>query len=150
MRCRRGAGEVQARCTSEQVNKVTKKQESSRSSAKPPTLHDAAVRLGRILADEIAGRDPGSEAARDPDCCASRWAVDIDKLHRLDKRDWQEMADVLRWSQLDPFWQNNILSGKKFRDQFTQLRANMNKKPKVGKGGVSFEELVRRGMEGGE
>lgn len=53
------------------------------------------------------------------------WAVDFDKCHRIDGQSWDDIARVVKFSQEDPFWQNNILSGGKFREKFVQLLAKM-------------------------
>ncbi len=80
-------------------------------------------RAARWLADQIEARllncTPHSEAI------LQSWAADFDKCHRLDKHDWEDINAVLQFSQLDPFWQTNILSGGKFRKQYTQLLAKM-------------------------
>ena len=70
--------------------------------------HDSLpYRAARWLADQIE--------ARLPNCTP----------HRLDKHDWEDINAVLQFSQFDPFWQTNILSGGKFRKQYTQLLAKM-------------------------
>lgn len=80
-------------------------------------------RAARWLADQIEARllncTPHSEAI------LQNWAADFDKCHRLDKHDWEDINAVLQFSQFDPFWQANILSGGKFRKQYTQLLAKM-------------------------
>ncbi|MBD9252109.1 hypothetical protein EGR95_04350 [bacterium] len=53
------------------------------------------------------------------------WAADFDKCHRLDGHSWEDIDKVLQFSQFDLFWQSNILSGGKFRKQYTQLLAKM-------------------------
>jgi len=50
-----------------------------------------------------------------------RWAVDVEKLLRIDRVDFEEFKKVLQFSQTDEFWQKNILSGKKLREQYGQL-----------------------------
>ncbi len=54
-----------------------------------------------------------------------RWAADIDKLLRLDGVDFEEFKRVLAFSQTDHFWQKNILSGKKLREQYPTLLVRM-------------------------
>lgn len=54
-----------------------------------------------------------------------RWAIDIDKMIRLDKRQPREIVNVLRWSQSDDFWKVNILSGEKLRKQYDKLLLKM-------------------------
>lgn len=53
------------------------------------------------------------------------WADAIDKCNRIDGHDWDEIKLVLKFSQDDPFWQVNILSGKKFREKYVELLAKM-------------------------
>lgn len=53
------------------------------------------------------------------------WAKDIDLLLRIDKADFDEFKRVLQFSQTDSFWQKNILSGKKLRDQYGALLVKM-------------------------
>jgi hypothetical protein len=50
-----------------------------------------------------------------------KWAVDIEKINRLDKQDWDLIVQVLDWSQKNDFWHKNIKSGKKLRLQFNNL-----------------------------
>jgi hypothetical protein len=55
------------------------------------------------------------------------WAKHIDLLLRKDKRDPDEIARVIAWCQADSFWQDNILSTKKLRQQYDQLALKMEK-----------------------
>ena len=90
-----------------------------------PTFEHGSLpyRAARWLADQIEERlpscTPHSEAT------LQSWAADFDKCNRLDKHDWESINEVLQLSQSDSFWQRNILSGGKFRKQFTQLLAKM-------------------------
>ena len=54
-----------------------------------------------------------------------RWAADFDKCNRINKHSWDDIADVLRFSQKSPFWRRNILSGKKFREKYDRLLIEM-------------------------
>lgn len=58
------------------------------------------------------------------------WAGHIDKMIRLDSRQPQRIGEVVRWCQLDDFWQNNILSTAKLRKQFDKLELRMAKNGK--------------------
>ena len=75
------------------------------------------------LRDEIAQRLPTASPPSEKQLQA--WAGAFDKCHRLDGHDWSEIERVLLFSQDDPFWQKNILSGEKFRRQYTALLARM-------------------------
>lgn len=86
--------------------------------------HDSLpYRAARWLADQIEERLPN--CTPHTEATLQNWAADFDKCHRLDKHDWEDINAVLQFSQFDPFWQTNILSGGKFRKQYTQLLAKM-------------------------
>lgn len=86
--------------------------------------HDSLpYRAARWLADQIEERLPS--CTPHSEAILQSWAADFDKCHRLDKHDWEDINAVLQFSQLNPFWQTNILSGAKFRKQYTQLLAKM-------------------------
>jgi len=49
------------------------------------------------------------------------WDDPIEKMIRIDKRDPEEIAQVIMFAQMDNFWQANILSGGKLREKYDQL-----------------------------
>ena len=51
-----------------------------------------------------------------------KWALDMDKLLRIDKRDPGEVRTIINFSQNDDFWKTNILSPEKLRKQYDQLK----------------------------
>lgn len=66
-----------------------------------------------------------------PDRHLRTWAVDIDRLHRLDGRSWPEIEDVIRHAKTPGnFWFPNILSGKSLREQFARLFAEIQRPAK--------------------
>lgn len=86
--------------------------------------HDSLpYRAARWLADQIEDRLPNCTAHSEK--TLQNWAADFDKCHRLDGHSWEDIDKVLQFSQFDSFWQSNILSGGKFRKQYTQLLAKM-------------------------
>lgn len=56
-----------------------------------------------------------------------RWANDIRLLCEVDEVNIHEAWKVFKWANSDSFWQTNILSAGKFRKQFAQLSAKMQK-----------------------
>ena len=56
-----------------------------------------------------------------------KWAKAVDLMIRKDGREAAEIEQVIRWSQKDEFWQDNILSTAKLRKQFDQLAMKMAK-----------------------
>ena len=75
------------------------------------------------LRDEIAARLPTSTPPSEKQL--QSWADAFDKCNRIDGHSWDEIEEVLLFSQSDKFWQQNILSGEKFRKQYTALLARM-------------------------
>lgn len=90
-----------------------------------PTFEHGSLpyRAARWLADQIEERLPS--CTPHSETTLQNWAADFDKCHRLDGHSWEDIDKVLQFSQFDSFWQSNILSGGKFRKQYTQLLAKM-------------------------
>lgn len=64
---------------------------------------------------------------RVPDTLAKKqkWAADIDKLLRIDKRDKHEVCEVISYVVADDFWKSNVLSPDKLRKQYDRLVLKM-------------------------
>lgn len=60
-----------------------------------------------------------------------KWAVEIDRMKRIDKRSEEDIVNALDYAITDSFWQTNIRSAKKFREKFetliVQSRKNRNR-----------------------
>jgi len=80
------------------------------------------IKLSKLLFNLIKKRNPSH---LEPDL--QKWAYEIDKMIRLDKRNPKKIEEVIQWCQADDFWQNNILSTKKLRNQYDQLILKMPK-----------------------
>ncbi len=65
--------------------------------------------------------------AKEPDF--QSWAIEADRMHRIDKRSWGDIGKILTALQKEEpmpgkhlgFWQSNILSAGKFRKQFDDV-----------------------------
>ncbi len=103
--------------------------DSFEKSVRPPKIyphdHDA-YQAARFLGEWVVKNHPYLKTPCEDDL--QRWAKDIDKIHRLDKRDWDEVSDVLLFSQKDPFWCKNIRSGVKFREKYDTLLVRMHER----------------------
>ena len=78
--------------------------------------------LAKFLENNITENNqkfPKSESQR------QRWAKDFDLMIRRDKIDADDIAEVIKWCQRDNFWRSNILSGKKLREKYQQLKMRM-------------------------
>lgn len=78
------------------------------------------VRLSEVLLEKILTRNPNHKKPN-----LQTWAKHIDLTIRIDHRTPEDIRAVIEWCQSDTFWQNNILSTAKLRNQFDQLRLKM-------------------------
>ena len=87
-------------------------------------------KAAKYIADKIAKHTPNYPHIKPAvlEKNLQNWAAHIDSLLRLDGVDFDEFKLVLQFSQTDPFWQTNIMSGKKLRMQYGQLLAKVNAK----------------------
>lgn len=92
-----------------------------------PKCDPRAIALAKSLHGLIARRLPNAKSVQNGTKTIDQWSLEFDRTHRLDRRPWDRMAEVLAWSQQDSFWQANILSAKKFRAQYDALEAKMAK-----------------------
>ena len=94
-------------------------------SAKAVTFDSKAYELAELLYSLHKTED---EKYKVSDKSMESWAVEIDKLNRIDERSWDDIERVIRWAKRpDSFWFTNIMSGKKLRQQFPKLLIQSNK-----------------------
>lgn len=112
-----------------------------------PQVRLGKVRIGKVSTAEASADDPedsdqkkakyGEEDMKMVDLLASlivkntpewvlkgnkeTWAEHIEKLHRIDGRTYEQIEYMIRWTQADAFWQQNILSTAKLREKFNDL-----------------------------
>lgn len=88
-----------------------------------------ATRVSDLLKDSILSWKPDHRISTLVwDTCPARsaWALDIDRLNRLDKVSWERIERVVRWLPDSGFWTKNIQSGATLRKQFDRLEAEMD------------------------
>jgi len=84
-------------------------------------VNSDALRLAGNLLANIQKADPGHKGAK-----VDKWALDIEKLMRIDGRPVSEISAAIDWLPGN-FWGTVILSGKKLRDKFPEVVAAMKK-----------------------
>jgi hypothetical protein len=101
-----------------------------------PPYRAAAYLRNRILENNARARVPPNDPE---DKLMQKWAQEMDRLNRLGPPggtkgySWQEIRDLIDFSQDDDFWRSNILSASKLREKCVQLENQMkrnNYKPK--------------------
>ena len=70
---------------------------------------------GALLKQLPGARVPRTLAER------QKWAIEIDRMKRLDKRSEEEIWKALEFAVTDPFWKTNIRSTRKLREKFETL-----------------------------
>lgn len=63
-----------------------------------------------------------------------KWALEIERMKRLDGRNEADIIEALTYATTDGFWKSNIRSTKKFREKFETLI--VQSRAKTGKGGI--------------
>ncbi len=89
-------------------------------------IPDEAIELARLLFSKHKKLDPKYAVKVSQ---VSKWAFDIEKLNRIDGRDYKDIKAVILWVKTaGNFWSSNIMSGKKLRAQFPRLYLEMQQK----------------------
>ena len=77
--------------------------------------------LAEYLFEEMKKNNP---EARKPDF--NKWANDIRLMMEIDNRKEEQVRNMIAWSQSNDFWKGNILSAKKLRDKYDQMKVQAN------------------------
>ena len=86
------------------------------------------LRLAELLRDLHQKEDP---RYRPTPMFIKKWAEDIEKINRIDKRSYEEIERVIRWVKTSGnFWFSNIMSGITLRKQFSRLFLGMTQRQK--------------------
>ncbi|MDT3497176.1 hypothetical protein NLU03_23000 [Bacillus toyonensis] len=98
-------------------DKNEKKKNTSRHKYETCDMNAAKYLFEKIKENNPKQKEPSS---------FDSWANEVRLMRERDKRDLQEVKDVIDWCQNDSFWKSNILSVGKLRKQFDQLYMKMN------------------------
>ena len=69
-----------------------------------------------------------------------KWAIDIDRMKRLDNRTEEDIRQALEFAINNTFWKSNIRSTKKFREKFETLLIQSEQNKSVSIGGVGKKQ----------
>lgn len=92
-----------------------------------PSLYTRASEACELLANLI--EQNGSKRPTVTD----KWILEMDKIHRIDGRSWEQITAAINWCQNDAFWRGNILSPAKLRKQYDQMRLQAQRDQKKSK-----------------
>lgn len=86
------------------------------------TEKETVVAVAEYLANKIKEFTPTAKPK------PNAWIKDIDLAIRIDERTGQELMELIDWIYTgDMFWAANILSGKKLREKYDQINAQMKR-----------------------
>ena len=113
-----------------------------KSSTKPKVGDEEGLRLGTKLIDMMCTLRDNFK----PLTSLEKTSEAISLMIRIDKRSESSIETIIEWlysgTKQANFWKNNILSGKKLREQYERLMLEMDKDKFVwNKSGVSKEKL---------
>jgi len=98
-------------------------------SGEPPQSMKDAIELSNLLLASHRLEIPDYLSGKKDAKTIQRWAADIEKLIRLDKKSPDVIRQVIQWVKTPGnFWFHNIESGAKLRKQFERLFGEMNSK----------------------
>lgn len=121
---------------SEEDVEKSKKMEKAFNKAVDKALElEEAMQLARYLRAKIVEKFPNNRSG-DTEAKLKRWAVDIDKMIRIDKRTPEAVKNAIDFAMNDNFWCNNIWSGEKLRKHYDSLEAKARQK--ILKNGVIY------------
>lgn len=83
---------------------------------------DDATRLARLLADLMVENGCKRPTVTD------KWVTTIEKMHRIDGRDYGQIERAIRWAQADPFWSANVHSPESLRKHYEKMRMQASRK----------------------
>jgi hypothetical protein len=94
----------------------------------------SAIELAELLLTSHRKEFPDYLSGKNDTQTIQRWALDIEKLIRLDKKSPDIIRQVILWVKTpNRFWFQNIESGKKLREKFERLygewKTDGNKRP---------------------
>ena len=108
----------QALTTNNHVNHDNQLKDNSNKSKKRIYYGDSIYyQLAEYLFEEMKKNNP---EARKPDF--NKWANDIRLMMEIDKRKEEQVRNMITWSQSNDFWKGIILSAKKLREKYDQMK----------------------------
>ena len=114
-------------------------------SAETPQSMKDAVELSELLLSSHRKEIPDYLSGKNDKKTIQRWAADIEKLIRIDKKSPDNIRQVIMWAKTPGnFWFNNIQSGEKLRKQFERLYGEMKtRNSKRSSAGTSSHRIAR-------
>lgn len=119
------------------INNVNNVDKKKRMSPKKFADDSLEIELANYLLTHLKNRKPDIKLPN-----IQKWAAHMDKMIKLDNRQPETIRTVIDWCQADSFWQNNIMSTKKLREQFDALELKSNERTSISGSGKAGQGQV--------
>jgi hypothetical protein len=90
-----------------------------------PEPDSIEMKLAGELKRRILENNPKARAPKD----LTAWAIEIERMMRIDERTAEEVAAMIEFSQKDEFWHRVILSAANLRSKYDQLYLKSKRQP---------------------
>lgn len=124
----------------EYIHSMKKERLNNESSA--PAASVEVMHLCQLLSDRMV-----QNGCKKP-TITKAWTSEMDRLLRLDGRTYEEVEWMIEWCQSDNFWRANVLSPKKLRSNFDNMRLQSKRARPGRRSDRALELLTEKLTEG--
>lgn len=116
------------------------------------SLPAEAVRISDMIVDHVRSLNPKQKNINHPKLNKTRlaWSIDIDRLNRIDGREFVDIEKMWNWIIRDEFWRINILCGAKLREKYDKLLPRMDGSKQTAKLSQEVDERINDLCEKGK
>ena len=124
--------------------KVKESKGNSVGSEEPPESFKQSLKLSESLLTSHRKEYPDFLSGKDSQKTIESWAVDIEKLIRIDKKTPENIQQVIYWIKTKGnFWFPNIISGKKLREKYETVWAQMQSRGSAPKHRIGTDNIQK-------
>jgi hypothetical protein len=116
--CKTRADQTRADQSRPEKNSLSEQQTRSDVVRLSTSPSQEACRLAALLKSEILRNKADYRVTTAQE---RKWSTTAQRMLDIDKREPQQIADLIRWVQRDEFWMANVLSMDTLREKFDQL-----------------------------
>jgi hypothetical protein len=113
--------------------------------AAPPEPQPIHHELTELLVKRIVVQQPSNRLSKKPyrDSAKRTWPSEFEKMIRLDARDPPEIREMIEWVTQHSFWASNVLSARKLREKWDQLKIVKTSEERSGKNKSIDQKIIQ-------
>lgn len=127
------------------LEKENKKDNSQKSKKRIYDVDSIHYQLAEYLFEEMKKNNPEVKEPKLND-----WANDIRLMMEIDNRKEEQVRNMIIWSQSNDFWKGVILSAKKLRDRYDQMKVQANQPYKNNNAAAQKNDSVKYDIKASE